>query len=409
MDYSGWKQLNRINIIYSIGSTVELNGKKYTKAHIAEAGNTKACQKALESGKSWARGWYSRDKEKEPVVVETDNTGFSFQIASAAGNSWSQGGKLSFWMCIMEKEGIEPFAVGINSDLLADLILESTVYKGAVKEKVFFARRNSQLGVLHENMPSYQELLKDQEIKKNINKGKTTKWKIGYEYNTLTQSDVMFGYFSPIATHKVICKERKYSYSYACEKTLVLDFDAEPKPFFDSVSKDNTWEKVFPYIEHHTNRLPAKCPSRQEGKQVFEESAIYYTYVSELLLKHFKNNKNHSDVRYGVDDKAAFIVFTHSPNVTIQLLKLFRERYKKAIYNIEHNIKDDFNKYEYDNYRSRFTVDYLIYENINDNVDKNIDYNGKRYTFHKDIISYYDKLIEIAEIEKEKRNGANSK
>ena len=53
----------------------------------------------------------------------------------------------------MEKNGIKPFAVGINADILCDLILETVMNKGKTDEKVFFARKNGQLGVLHENMP----------------------------------------------------------------------------------------------------------------------------------------------------------------------------------------------------------------------------------------------------------------
>ena len=269
MEYAGWKQLDKIDIVYSVNSTVEHKGKTYKKAYIVESGNTKAHEKSLTSAKTWACG-YSRDK-LEPTIVQTENKDFSFQIISAAGKSWSQGGKLSFWMCIVEKKGIEPFAVGINADILCDLILESTMYNGGTKEKVFFARKNGQLGVLHENMPSYKELLKDQEIKKNINKGKTSKWKIGYSYKTLTQEDIMYGYFKPI-----VSTNRKDDYIL-----YTLDFNTKFRPYYTSTYTKEGLKDFKCYINH----LPAKCPARQEGSKIFNETPNYYDEACSKIIE----------------------------------------------------------------------------------------------------------------------------
>lgn len=420
MEYSGWKQINKVKIVYSTQENwhdVEFNGKKYKKAYIVESGTTNTCQKSLASAIHWAESYDWSDGKKgnylEPTIVETDNRDFSFQIISAADNSWSQGGKLSFWMCLMEKSGIEPFAVGINSDLLADLILESTVYKGAVKEKVFFARKNGQLGVLHEAMPSYQTLLKDQQLKKNITKGKTSKWKIGYEYNTLTQSDTMFGYFAKVADLTYTRLKTNSFYSYDDALLLKLDFSAEHKPFFTSVH-DGDWKKHAPSFHWSCRRLPDKCPARQEGKKVFEETADHYNVFSKALLDDFMKSKE-DNFKYHSVDEWAFALFTHTPDVTIKILETVRDLYSQTIYNIEHNIKDNFNRYQYDlkddtrdMARTKyFNVDYLLYKN-SDKLAR-IEYDGKIETFTKDIVGYYNRLIEIAKIEKEKINGSNSK
>jgi len=408
MEYSGWKQINKVKIVYSTKEkwhSVEFNGKKYKKAYIVESGTTKACQKSLAAATHWAESYDWNNGEKrnyiEPTIVETDNSDFSFQIVSAADNSWSQGGKLSFWMCLMEKDGIEPFAVGINSDLLANLILESTVYKGAVKEKVFFARKNGQLGVLHEAMPSYQKLLKDQQLKKNITKGKTSKWKIGYTYNTLTQSDTMFGYFAKVAD--LTYKQLTRGYDYNGERLLRLDFNAEYKPFFTYVlNKD--WKKAALNFRWFCRQLPDKCPARQEGEREFEETIDHYDVFAKVLLDDFMKSKEDKFDRNSVDEWA-FAIFTHTPDVTIKILETVRDLYKQTIYNIEHNIKDNFNRHAYDNYMDRtrfFNIDYLLYRNSNKSI--HIEYDGKIETFTKDIVGYYNRLIEIAKIEKEKLN-----
>ena len=88
MEYEGWKKLDRVSIIYSTDSTVEIKGKKYPKAYIADTKN----KKAIESGVRWAESYewskdYKTKSYRKPEIVETDNKDFSFQIISAAGNS----------------------------------------------------------------------------------------------------------------------------------------------------------------------------------------------------------------------------------------------------------------------------------------------------------------------------------
>ena len=52
---------------------------------------------------------------------------------------------------------------------------------------------------------------------------------------------------------------------------------------------------------------------------------------------------------------------------------------------------------------SRFTVDSIVYGSRNDYLK--INYNYQTFSFYKDIIGFYNKLIEIAEIEKNKENA----
>ena len=392
MEYSGWKQLDKIDIVYSVNSTVEHKGKTYKKAYIVESGNTKAHEKSLTSAKAWACG-YSRDKI-EPTIIQTENKDFSFQIISAAGKSWSQGGKLSFWMCIVEKKDIEPFAVGINADILCDLILESTMYNGGTKEKVFFARKNGQLGVLHENMPSYKELLKDQEIKKNINKGKTSKWKIGYSYKTLTQEDIMYGYFKPI-----VSTNHKDDYIL-----YTLDFNAKFRPYYTSTYTKEGLKDFKCYINH----LPAKCPARQEGSKIFDETPNYYNEACSKIIEYckseFKEDRFHFHDDYVIYNlpEVAFALFSYSPEKTIELLAWQRDIVQKRINDINANIMTDRDKSFYRD-TSRFTVDSIVYNHRNEYLKINYDY--QTVSFYKDIIGFYNKLIEIAEIEKNKKNA----
>ena len=57
------------------------------------------------------------------------NDGFRLRILSAAGNS-SQSGKLSFWTCEVTAPDNRTFNVGVNSELMCELICSSCFING---------------------------------------------------------------------------------------------------------------------------------------------------------------------------------------------------------------------------------------------------------------------------------------
>lgn len=117
---NAWKKMDKIIIVYKLYSN---------KAFVVDIDNENQISIAIH----WAVGY---DQKTKPKMIETENKDFSFEIIDSADNSYN-GGKLSFWMCRIEKDGIEPFEVGINADLLVDMIRESTLINGKAQEKVF--------------------------------------------------------------------------------------------------------------------------------------------------------------------------------------------------------------------------------------------------------------------------------
>lgn len=169
-------------------------GKEQFDGYIFEAGDADAQKKAEE----WARRYDDRyDSTKETITYEPnvhifDNEGFTVTILDSAGGS-SQGGRLSFWKCAVEKDGIK-FVVGINDGILADLIRHSTLEKGVVKEPVMFARQSGQPGFIHDGMESYTEAVADMTKKADMKKAKKTKkWEAGGIYQSLTQTSICLG------------------------------------------------------------------------------------------------------------------------------------------------------------------------------------------------------------------------
>lgn len=234
----------------------------------------------------------------------------------------------------MEKKGIKPFAVGINADILCDLILETVMNKGKTDEKVFFARKNGQLGVMHGNMPSYQELLKDEQLKKDVAKKKTTKWKIGYKYQTLTTSDIMFGMFSKIVSFDYDNSDRYAWPSKDSQLNISLDFTQPDYPLYGILYKDknpkmnDVYKEILEDISF--DYLKTKCPSRQEGEQIFEETSTYYKDLIDYMLKE-KNDATDDHYRIYYFIRKAFSIFRYDKDTTITILERTKTAYEKYV------------------------------------------------------------------------------
>lgn len=182
MKYNSWKLMDKIDV--AVRATPNYGG--FT-GFIVEHGDAKA----LESAKEWAGG-RSWENNKEYKIHTFDNNGFTANILASAGGS-SQGGRLSFWMCEVEKDGVK-FTIGVNDSVLADLIKHSDISNGVVKQKVMFARKAGQPGLIHESMSAYPEAVADMEHKAKMKSAKkTSKWEIGGIYASLTQADICLG------------------------------------------------------------------------------------------------------------------------------------------------------------------------------------------------------------------------
>lgn len=168
--------------------------RDYFNGYVVEHGDADSLEKA----KSWAEiRNYNREKgeydDPIPAKVHTfDNEGFTVKILDSAGGS-SQGGRLSFWKCEVEKDGVK-FIVGVNDSILADLIRNSDIKQGVVQQKVMFARKAGQPGFVHKEMEAYKEALADMKQKADLKSAKkTSKWEVGGVYKTLTQMSICLG------------------------------------------------------------------------------------------------------------------------------------------------------------------------------------------------------------------------
>ena len=195
MDYKGYKLIDKIVLVCKEPK----DDNEILQAYLADPNN----KKQMESAKNWAE-WieygpyipntgYEWRKTHNPIEHTFDNKGFEFSLLDCAGGS-SQGGKLSFWNCIVKKDD-KIFKIGINSDMLLNVLKEGTFDKGVCKEKVCFVSKGGRCGVVIENGPSYNDAMGDMKLKNSITKSLTTKYHPGDRVITTTIDETYLGKF----------------------------------------------------------------------------------------------------------------------------------------------------------------------------------------------------------------------
>ena len=166
--------------------------------YVSDANN----KNTLKTGENWAtthRWVNNKSVTIEPLIIHTKNNGFKLSLDSSADGS-SQGGKLSFWMCKIEKDDICG-RIGINQEELNQLFKESTFINGVCQQDVCFYRIGGQVGACVVGGERYKEFydIKDKDTQLFKAK-KTTKWELGRVYKSKTIESVWVGVVTDIKT-----------------------------------------------------------------------------------------------------------------------------------------------------------------------------------------------------------------
>ena len=206
-EFTGWKHCDTIIIV------ARSSNDDIPQGYLVDPNN----KSQLESARSWARGY----RQGEPKEYTFENNNFSIEFYEASKVSYVTKGRLSFWNCIISKDGYK-FKVGIASDLLIGLILGSHIEMGKVQEKVFFATCKGQVGIMHEGMKEYKDLQRDLDTRKQMSTGKTTKWQLGKIYSTLTSSETyLFDAYSWLKSEQITVPIGPAGFNYTREVTKV--------------------------------------------------------------------------------------------------------------------------------------------------------------------------------------------
>ena len=233
MGYKGYKLLDKIILVSKDSRQPDDNIRQ---AYLVDPANTKQ----LESARNWAtwtaygknaEGKYDKafDTIHEPQEHSFDNNGFELKLLDCAGGS-SQGGKLSFWNCIVSKDD-NKFKIGINSDMLLDLLKNATFINGKCQSKLLFITQNGKVGMTVEGSETWKQCVKDRDFKSDMKKNATSKYNFGDIVSTTTARDVYLGTINQYYTIDIGTKNH-WSYSKVNYRDCTLTKLAKPKTHY---------------------------------------------------------------------------------------------------------------------------------------------------------------------------------
>lgn len=310
-----WKTAEKVKIVYSVHDKIEYKGKKYPQAFIV----TKDTQ--LNGAISWAN-WGGK---KKPIIVETDNKDFTLTIGYAPEDSYN-GGKRSFCNCIIEKDGIDTFVVGINSEYLFNELVETTVVNGVFQSKIIFAKNNNNLGAIIEGSTLYKELMKDEGTREKIATSKKTKnWIPGSVYSTLTMSDLYLGEY-----RDVVDLDCTSTITYGDTYKLTYSKEGPKKPFMETYRNERNYgELVFRGLSRTYNS--DKVSARVFTKELIPFDANYKTTIENKMYDYLKKNFKDRWIRVTDIISTGFRFYDEDPEYTKKMLYLALDYLKSGV------------------------------------------------------------------------------
>lgn len=237
-----------------------------------------------ESGK-WEYTWI---KEHKPIEYTFGNQHFRLELLDCAGGS-SQGGKLSFWNCIVSKDD-NRFKIGINSDMLLELLKNATFVKGVCQDDLLFVTDNGKVGMCAEGSQIHRDAIKDMELKAASKKNAVSKFSFGDIVTTPTLREVYLGTITQYYTFDPGSNSR-YNYSHMYYRDCTITKLAKPITYhvFDGAYDNKS--KISDFLDSYgTSRwysypdFKKTCPKRAiEGKLEVDCSEEYFK--EELIKK----------------------------------------------------------------------------------------------------------------------------
>lgn len=155
----------------------------FRQAFIVDPSNRDNLNRAREWAREYRYEIFDQRTELAGEEVYIDNKDFKLTLLECASTS-SQGGKLSFWNCLIEKDNIKAI-IGIEQNNLLSMLKQSHLVNGTVQESLSLVKTAGTGGVVHQGMSEWQNSKQVLSKSKGPIK-KTTKWELGKSYATLT-------------------------------------------------------------------------------------------------------------------------------------------------------------------------------------------------------------------------------
>ena len=342
MVYKGIKIYDKVTIVEKttvVEGGYNWHGRTVNQGYVVDSGNTKMLETALKWAKwVWSdqeltnQYWEIRNKfgsssqeaiealdkcqaaKKEMLGIVHEYTNGQFEIAldEAAGSS-SQGGKLSFWNCVITAPDGNSFLIGINSELLLHLMMTTTLVNGKCQEKVWLGRiGGTQVGVFTEDMEDFKQAKLDEQQRQAV-KSSSSKYNAGDIIKTLTEKELYLGsvyqYYKIMRPDwpyqgktKIIIYEkpqlvhvfRHYYQNWKTESETLSDSyrikDTKPKRIVDShIELDYTAND---FINEYLNRKVAEYLQKQASDDPYYKNSRYSWDYAQSLMQYGTSPKS---------------------------------------------------------------------------------------------------------------------
>ena len=333
-DYQGIKIYDEVIIVEKESWHWE-NGKHVKdlipQGYIVEVGNKNMLDTALR----WAKqSIYTVDENNNYVydengdhvcktidgVINTYKNGeFKFELNEAADGS-SQGGKLSFWNCLITAPDNKVYKIGISSEILLNLLKQNTFKNGICESNIWLGRiKGQQVGAFTENMPEFAQSKADQALREAKS---TKKYQPGAILKSKTKTQIYLGefteYFSmqnnyeeyknaagrddvkerdiyfvlddePYSYHLYLDLSEKYIDMYDAQALMneAINWDCKNKGFYD-----------FPYyISREDKKLSRVVVGQTDlsNINIYDFVVVYKTHELERDLNIYHNRKDNYD------------------------------------------------------------------------------------------------------------------
>lgn len=295
--------------------TIKLEDKTLQEAYVVFD------KDSTESAKNWAHPSWANDAE--PTIYEfEDNPTFTLKLLRSASGS-SQGGKLSFWRCELIKDDID-VVVGINQDILLELLQQTNFNHGVCQSPVVFIREDAQTGVVAIDSEAYKSAVEAMQYKESVTKQKkTTKWERGHKYTTLTLEDV---YVGDIYEHVSVDSRRCGQYT----------FTINPRKTVHVIATEDNLKGHFDNKEYYYAYSLDKFPSRSDAGDVGYSEAQLDSFITDFFATQVGKSYFNSTLFVSVND-----TMTEEAVNTIQNLAKSedknRQRWYTDVYYVKHN------------------------------------------------------------------------
>lgn len=352
MDYQGVKIPKKIIIVsrpngihkYSSRDNLYECNYEYAPAYIVDPES----KGMLDSALSWARTTYTKQDENGNFIVdyidkngkewyknhqvegiqsEYDNNGqFEFELYDSAGGSY-QGGKLSFWNCRIIAPDGKKFQIGINSDILLNLLQHNTFVNGKCQEKVYLGRiKGNAVGAFTKNMELFKQAEYDDSIRKA---SKTSKYKPGDYVRSKINRYIYLGEIYRLFDFKHL--NHGHWYFNKGGEDLIVRYDKPIKQHLYAVLHDGNFDEQGNIIDIEKGWFELKDSKTAyivDGRSVkvgtpHEQYIKHYEYVYKERLENEKNYGWGHDEDYAGKAYAAKIQVSDK-NVPIDIEELLK-------------------------------------------------------------------------------------